>query len=387
MDESVFDGLDDAEWEQGAAVVDELEVSEAAKDPRWDKYLQLMAAARDAYEPCPVSDNCSSCHLDVVRADLLPFRDGISEEMLKAAAQKGTKYQIIGHKVYRQKECMFPGRCSGIEHYLKKVAKKLPDLEMVVNVRDWPQALKRFDRLPVLSFSKTSDYWDISYPAWAFWEGGPAIQLYPRGLGRWGELRRSLQDAAQRWPWDAKHRRAFFRGSRTSAERDALVLLSRARPDLVDAAYTKNQAWKSPKDTLGASPAEEVPLEEHCKFRYLFNLRGVAASFRFKHLFLCGSLVVHVGSEWTEFFYHAMRPWVHYIPLDADASQDQIRQLIEFAMENDDAVWEIAEQGRFFIEKQLRPKDVTCYWTHLLKSYAKLLTFQPQLDPDLILIP
>ncbi|CAB3379789.1 Hypothetical predicted protein [Cloeon dipterum] len=160
---------------------------------------------------------------------------------------RGTKYQIIGHKVYRQKECMFPGRCSGIEHYLKKVAKKLPDLEMVVNVRDWPQALKRFDRLPVLSFSKTSDYWDISYPAWAFWEGGPAIQLYPRGLGRWGELRRSLQDAAQRWPWDAKHRRAFFRGSRTSAERDALVLLSRARSDLVDAAYTKNQAWKSPK--------------------------------------------------------------------------------------------------------------------------------------------
>ena len=39
----------------------------------------------------------------------------------------------------------------------------------------------------------------------------------------------------------------FFRGSRTSADRDPLILLSRAQPDLVDAQYTKNQAYKSEK--------------------------------------------------------------------------------------------------------------------------------------------
>lgn len=49
--------------------------------------------------------------------------------------------------------------------------------------------------------------------------------------------------------------------------------------------------------------------------RYLFNFRGVAASFRLKHLFLCKSLVFHVGDEWVEFFYPALRPWVHYIPV------------------------------------------------------------------------
>ena len=36
---------------------------------------------------------------------------------------------------------------------------------------------------------------------------------------------------------------------RTSAERDPLILLSRSNPELVDAAYTKNQAWKSLKVT------------------------------------------------------------------------------------------------------------------------------------------
>ena len=59
--------------------------------------------------------------------------------------------------------------------------------------------------------------------------------------------------------------KGFFRGSRTSAERDPLVLLSRAEPSILDAEYTKNQAWKSDKDTLGAKPATEVRLEEHCR--------------------------------------------------------------------------------------------------------------------------
>lgn len=58
-------------------------------------------------------------------------------------------------------------------------------------------------------------------------------------------------------------------------------------------------------------------------FRYLFNFRGVAASFRFKHLFLCESLVFHVGSEWIEFFYGSMKPWVHYIPVSTSLDDVQ----------------------------------------------------------------
>ncbi len=81
---------------------------------------------------------------------------------------------------------------------------------------------------PLFSFSKTVDYHDIMYPAWTFWEGGPAVwPLYPRGLGRWDLMREQLLQSAAKHPWDAKRRLAFFRGSRTSGERDPLILLSR----------------------------------------------------------------------------------------------------------------------------------------------------------------
>ena len=69
--------------------------------------------------------------------------------------------------------------------------------------------------------------------------------MYPKGLGRWDLHRKSLSEAAAEYPWSKKQNKGFFRGSRTSSERDSLVLLSREYPDLVDATYTKNQAWKS----------------------------------------------------------------------------------------------------------------------------------------------
>jgi len=53
--------------------------------------------------------------------------------------------------------------------------------------------------------------------------------------------------SAEKWPWKQKYNKAYFRGSRTSDERDPLILLSRSDPDLVDAQYTKNQAWRSDK--------------------------------------------------------------------------------------------------------------------------------------------
>lgn len=240
---------------------------------------------------------------------------------------------------------------------------------------------------PVFSFSRTDDYYDIFYPAWSFWEGGPAISLYPTGLGRWDQHRNSINDVAKKWPWTKKKSVGFFRGSRTSAERDGIVLLSRDEPQLVDAQYTKNQAWKSPKDTLNAEPAKEVALEEHCQYKYLFNYRGVAASFRFKHLFLCNSLVFHVGDEWKEFFYESLKPWVHYVPLSKNPSSHEIKGILEFFQKHDTLAKEIAERGRNHIWHHLKMANVHCYWRKLLKRYAKLLRYEVKRDQSLIEVP
>jgi protein glucosyltransferase len=210
--------------------------------------------------------------------------------------------------------------------------------------------------------------------------------MYPTGIGRWDIMSDTLIKASKQWSWQHKKKVAFFRGSRTSGERDDLVRLSRRKSELVDARYTKNQAWKSKEDTLGMEPAVEVTFEDHCRYKYLFNFRGVAASFRFKHLFLCGSLVLHVGSDWLEFFYPSMKPWIHYVPVNAGASQEEIEDLIEFLHHHDDKAEEIAMNGHAFIRDHLKMSDIETYWLALLKKYAEKLAFKPVPDKNNIIV-
>eukprot|EP00042_Codosiga_hollandica_P050533 m.605588 g.605588 ORF g.605588 m.605588 type:complete len:106 (+) comp58110_c0_seq17:252-569(+) len=88
---------------------------------------------------------------------------------------------------------MFVSRCAGIEHFLRPLAKELPDMEFVINVSDYPRVYGSHEGiLPVFSFSKTSQFGDIMYPAWTFWQGGPAIKTEPTGLGRWDLKRDAL---------------------------------------------------------------------------------------------------------------------------------------------------------------------------------------------------
>lgn len=351
-------------------------------DENANKWIQEILSAEENYEDCHLK-NCS-CFARQVQDDLEPFKSGISKAMLKETAQRGVHYQIIGGRVFRNPNCLFEARCEGVEKALLQISSSLPSLEFIVNVQDVPGVHIYEEALPLFSFSKDPDHIDILYPAWSFYAGGPAISLYPTGIGKWNETRESVVKFANKIEWSQRHPKAFFRGSRTNVQRDQLVLLSRRRPDLADARYTKNQAWRSIKDTLGEEPAKEVSFEEHCYYKYLFNFAGVAASFRLKHLLLCASTVFHVGNRWKEFFYSTLKPWVHYVPVSEQMTETE--PLIKFAQKHDDLMLKIAHRGRKFVEDHLRIEDVLCYWKLLLTEYGKLLDYEVRRDPAFIRI-
>jgi len=71
---------------------------------------------------------------------------------------RGTRYMIFNHDLYRETKCMFPARCEGIEHFLSKIQLNIPDVEFILNTRDWPQIIKHYgDPKPVFSFSKVRE--------------------------------------------------------------------------------------------------------------------------------------------------------------------------------------------------------------------------------------
>ncbi|EDW80613.2 uncharacterized protein Dwil_GK11623 [Drosophila willistoni] len=292
--------------------------------------------------------------------------------MIDQSRRFGTLYKVIGSRLYRSDNCAYPSRCASVEELLLNIVRDLPDLEFVLNVRDWPQ-IHFLSGLsgPVFSYSSTDNFLDIMCPAWSFWtSAGPLLQQYPRGLGRWDHMRRFIADRARRMPWQKKISIGFFRGSRSSKERDNLVLLTKRAPHLVDAQYTQSKN----------SPVKEMSLAEHCKFKYLFNFRGISASFRLRHILLCKSLVLHVGQEWQEFFYSSLKPWIHYVPVGSNASEEDLEGLILYLRQHDDLAEEIAERGFQFVWQQLRMKDILCYWRQLLQEYAKLLSYNVEME-------
>lgn len=124
-----------------------------ATNEGYQKYLTVIQDAERDYKECNNTKN--SCFRDVIIHDLSPFKKGISEEMIVAAKIRGTFYQIIGGKLYREKDCMFPTRCAGIEHFLLKVIDNLSDMDLIINIRDYPQSSEYFgNAMPIFSFSK-----------------------------------------------------------------------------------------------------------------------------------------------------------------------------------------------------------------------------------------
>ena len=82
-------------------------------NPKWQPYLDLINEAERDYVDCERdSSDCTTCHNNVIRDDLAPFSQGITEARMEAAGNisRVTKYQVLNHKLYRSDNCMFPFR-------------------------------------------------------------------------------------------------------------------------------------------------------------------------------------------------------------------------------------------------------------------------------------
>ena len=316
--------------------------------------------------------------------DMLKPWDSVDKKTLQTAAQqKGvTRYQIVNGILYRSKNCYFESRCRGIEHFISKLAHNLPNMEFVVNVRDYPTNKVKF---PIFSFSipKDSMVNDIMYPAWAFWDGGPWMKVIKNW--QWPRMRQEMLSASALVPWSKKEPSVYFRGSRTNKVRDGIVYKMHKQPKW-NVGYTPNQSKRSNDNVrreLNMSFSEPVSLSEHCKYKYLLNFDGVAASFRLKNILLCGSLVFYAEPSWLEHWYYMLIPWVHYVPTVSDGIY--MSKLVSFFERHDDSAAFIAKNGQTLISEHLGMVDIYIFWELLLRMFAERLAYTiERVDPTLV---
>jgi hypothetical protein len=179
------------------------------------------------------------------------------------------------------------------------------------------------------------------------------------------------QQHAAQFPWKVKSPIGFFRGCDTGVEdRLRLTLFSYHNPDLVDATF--NRVGKPEIRALLDSLEKEVSgasIEDHFRYKYLFDVDGNASTYsRCRWILLSNCLLLKMQSDYCQWYYKALKPFVHFVPIRRDLSD--LVETLDFLKSHDDEARQIAEQGRGLALELFSCETVDRYVVTLLEEYA-----------------
>lgn len=272
-------------------------------------------------------------------------------------------------------------------------AHELPDLELVVNVDDYPFVPRPAPSPvrsppPLFSFYQTARHADLLCPSSSFREASfeRVAAVYER--------------RARSTPWEARRQVGFWQGhpycGKHKFGRCSRYLLSHLSAQSASRLLDVGLTWYEPRLDLylrqeecrcaagwahpGDLPRRAAPLavrpwvqiEDHTRYRYLLQLDGHTASWRFQFLLASHSLVLKQWSYYREYYYAGLEPGVHYLPFWTRSAAD-VLEVLENATREDASVRELPVAASRFTRDHLNPYARQCYWRALLGAYAERL--------------
>jgi len=319
-----------------------------------------------------ISASCPA-PLGQMDTDLAPWAGGVDMKVAVTKARETFKYagsQCWCH--YAVKDGEVWRRCYG-QHtgfsmfwdqtllWLASRA-RLPDLELLVNLGDWPLVKPKYKGIPMFSWCGSKETSDMVFPTYELTEASLEC------MGR-----QSLDTLAalgrNKVPWSEKTEKLFWRGRDSRQERLDLVRLAKKHPESMNASITAFFFFRDQEKDLGREPY--VSFFDFFNYKYQMNIDGTVAAYRLPFLLAGGALVFKVDSPYYEHFYHSLVPWQHYVPVKADLSD--LLERIQWAKDNDQEAHEISRRASEFVRTHLTPHPVLCYHAQLLHRWAGLM--------------
>ena len=267
-------------------------------------------------------------------------------------------------------------RNSHVFKYFKNFLKRhsLPDMDFILLTDDGCVDRMEF---PVFSFSSFAGKNTCLFPDFEMLQEANAAIKNPKD-----DVVLLYRSMGDRHPWDTKRPQAFFRGGDAGKVVDDMtgdfgntrmraIFFSAAFPSLLDASLTAIrhppmlEAYKQLGKTLC-----RAEIETHFYYKYLLDVDGHANTYsRCRWILLSNSVLLKVGSSYSQWYYRAMKPWVHYVPVREDLSD--LQEALDRCIANDDLAYEIANRGRTLGSEIFSSHAVENYIVQLLREYAK----------------
>ncbi len=258
-----------------------------------------------------------------------------------------------------------------IQAFFDRLGQKyvLPDVDFLLSVHD---GFSGELGVPVFSFAKRATSQSILIPDF-------------EALFHANDLIRSCGDASRAHPWHTKQNIIFWRGSTTGGEyrldnyfdfpRAKLVFLSAENPTWLDAAFT-NFCQGSPEvfvliEQNGRPLAPFLSMADHFAYKYLIDIDGNSCTYsRCRWILLSNSTLIKPTSPNIQWYYKALVPWVHYIPVKEDLSD--LSNVFVWLIAHDNQAQMIAEQGQQLGRVIFSEEAIDHYMLLLLRAYKKL---------------
>jgi hypothetical protein len=100
-------------------------------------------------------------------------------------------------------------------------------------------------------------------------------------------------------------------------------------------------------------------------------LHAAYQAYKLQQLLAVGSVVLHPASTWRAYFYGALLPYVHYVPLWR-AAEDDVLPTLRWLKRHDRVARRIGATGRRLACEHLTQSGRLCYWRRLLRAYGEL---------------
>jgi hypothetical protein len=295
-------------------------------------------------------------------------------------------YRILNNKLYKftPKGSYFSETDSSFEKAFKTllIYANVPDVDFILCPMDGmpePYMPTRFfllevpqNQAPILAQAKLSN---------------PHIVLIPDQFSlheQWGKIAKEILELNEQYPWNLKKECAVWRGGLTDAgvpdeqfvqnlnfsPRFLLCKLAETS-SLIDAGFNwSNPMMKSTLEKEGVMK-EGLSKKEHLLHKYLPVLDGHMCTYPgYQWRLLSNSVCLKQTSDQIQWFYGALTPYLHYIPV-----KNNLNDLVEkigWAKEHDLQVREISKTAQDFVLNNLMLEDNYLYLYLVFKKLAFL---------------
>lgn len=259
-------------------------------------------------------------------------------------------------------------------------SKRLPDTEFLLSVND---------EINAAVYEALRSHMSRPIPIFVFCKekSRKELVLFPDcgALAGRGRTIQSVKRGDWSYPWKRKKETLFWRGAASDGlydlkgwrtfPRAKLVLLGQENPDKINAGFTlipqakSKAALDSIMNAVGLS--SYVTPREHVQYKYLMDIDGQSNGWdRCFWGLLCTSTLFKQKSLYSQWYYKALVPWRHYVPINRDLSD--IHEKLEWAKNHDREARVIAESGREIAGEIFKRSAVFEYVRRLLIEYNKL---------------